>query len=98
MALADEIRDLADRVLRDLRAAHDLYEHTKSAWRVTQRFASEGHPHNIQDTETGTILSATDLDVVAERYITTHLAEAVFKDLASLLEDWGLRPARTLAL
>jgi hypothetical protein len=88
MALAEEIRDLADRVLRDLRASRDFYEHTKAAWRVTQEFAHEGHPHNIQDTETGAMLSATDLDVFGERYVRTRLAEAVFKDLASLLEDW----------
>jgi hypothetical protein len=88
MALADEIRNLADRVLQDLRALRDFYEHTKASWHVTQRFAHEGHPHNIQDTETGAILSATDLDVVGDRYVRMHLAEAVFKDLASRLEDW----------
>jgi hypothetical protein len=58
MALADEIRDLADRVLRDLRASHDFYEHTKASWRMTQEFGHAGHPLDIQDTETGAILKA----------------------------------------
>jgi hypothetical protein len=88
LALADEIRDLADRVLRHLRALRDFYEHTKAAWYDTLQFAREGHPHNIQDTETGAILSATDLDGLARRYVTVHLAQSAFKDLASLLEDW----------
>jgi hypothetical protein len=88
MALRDEIRDLADRVLRDLRASHDFYEHTKAAWRVTLQFAHAGHLLNIQETETGAILSATDLDSLGRRYVKVHLAESVFKDLASVLEDW----------
>jgi hypothetical protein len=88
MALADEIRDLADHILRDLRSSHDFYEHTKASWRVTQRFAHAGHPLNIQDTETGAILSAGELDVLAQRYVEVNLAEAVFKDVASRLEDW----------
>jgi hypothetical protein len=88
MALAEEIRDLADRVSRDLRSSRDFYEHTSAAWRVTQQFAHAGHSLNIQDTETGAVLSPTDLDVVGERYVTVHIAQSAFKDLASLLEDW----------
>jgi hypothetical protein len=88
MALADEIRDLADRILRDLRSSRDFYEHTKASWRVTQRFAHAGHTLDIQDTETHAVLSAPELDLLAQHYVEVHLAEAVFKDLASRLEDW----------
>ena len=88
MTLADQIRDLADRVQRDLRASRDYYEHTKASWLATREFTHAGQAANIRDMETGALLSAAELDALALRYVGVHLAQSVFKDLASLLEDW----------
>ena len=51
MALADEIRELRDRALADLNAAHDYYSHTKIAWGIVRqsvltgrKFALKNHP------------------------------------------------------
>jgi hypothetical protein len=88
MPLADQIRDLADRVQRDLRASRDYYEHTKASWNTTREFAHAGRAVNIRDIETDVVLSAAELDELTQRYVSVHLAESVFKDLASLLEDW----------
>ncbi len=43
MPLAEDVRDLADRVLVRLAEARDFYLHTRQAWRVVQQFAHEGH-------------------------------------------------------
>ena len=33
-------------------------------------------------------MPATDLEPLAQRYVTVHLSESTFKSLSSLLEDW----------
>ncbi len=43
-ALRDEVRTLADRILAELRAGEDYYEHTKLAWRVLQELSREALP------------------------------------------------------
>jgi hypothetical protein len=88
MPLADQIRGLADRVHDGLRISWDFYDHTKASWEATREFAHAGHTVNIRDRQTGAILGATELDGLAQHYVMVNLAESVFKDLASLLEDW----------
>jgi len=88
MSLADQIRDLADRVQESLRTSWDFYDHTRAAWEATKEFAHAGHAVNVRARETGVILSATELDGLAQHYVMVNLAESVFKDLTSLLEDW----------
>jgi hypothetical protein len=88
MSLADQIRDLADRVQEGLRISWDFYDHTSASWEATKEFAQAGHAVNIRARETGATLGAADVDLMAQRYVKVNLAEAVFKDLASLLEDW----------
>ena len=88
MSLADQIRGLAGRVQEGLRISWDFYDHTKASWQATKELARGGDAVNIRDRQTGAILSATELDGLAQRYVTVNLAESVFKDLASLLEDW----------
>ncbi len=88
MSLADQIRGLADRVQEGLRITWDFYDHTRASWEATKEFAHAGHAVNIRDKQTGAILRATNVDSVAEQYVRVNLAESVFKDVASLLEDW----------
>lgn len=88
MALDEEVRDLADRILARLDEARDFYLHTRQVWRVVQQFAHEGHAVGIVDTTSGLEMPATDLGPLAQRYVTVHLAESVFRGLSGLLEDW----------
>jgi hypothetical protein len=90
MPLPDEIRGLADEILSRLRESHDFYVHTRQAWRVVQQLALTGHPVGLVDTASGQDLPPLDLDPMAQRYVTVHLPESVFKGLSGLLEDWVL--------
>jgi hypothetical protein len=90
MPLPEDIRGLADEILRRLRESHDFYVHTLQAWRVVQQLALMGHPVGLVDTATGQHLPPSDLDTMAQRYVTVHLPESVFKGLSGLLEDWVL--------
>jgi hypothetical protein len=88
MPLATQIRELADRVQDNLRAARDFYYHTESAWRVVQRLAAEGQTVNVRNMETGEVLGTADLDGLAKRYVSQYLAESVFQHFVSLFEDF----------
>jgi hypothetical protein len=88
MPLDNEVRNLADRILDRLDEARGFYLHTRQAWRVVQQLAHEGRAVGIVDTVSGLEVPATDLEPLAQRYVTVHLAESVFRGLAGLLEDW----------
>jgi hypothetical protein len=47
MALTDDVRDLAARILARLDEARDFYLRTRQAWRVLQQFAHEGRSVSI---------------------------------------------------
>jgi hypothetical protein len=94
MPLPDEIRTLADQILAQLNEAQDFYLHTRQAWRLVQQTAREGRPVGILDNTSGMELPAKNLNSLAQRYVTVHLAESVFKSLSGLLEDWILGLAR----
>ena len=88
MPLAEDVRDLADRILTRLDEARAFYLHTRQAWRVVQQLAFEGHSVGIVDTVSGKEVPATDLEPLAQRYVTVHLAESAFRGLSGFLEDW----------
>lgn len=94
MPLAEEIRDLATRIQASLDEARGFYRHTRQAWRVVQQDAHEGRAVGIVDAASGRDVPATDLEPLAQRYVTVHLAESAFKGLSGLLEDWVLGFAR----
>jgi hypothetical protein len=94
MPLAEDVRELADRVVGRLDESLDFYLHTRQAWRVVQQLAHEGHAVGIVDASTGAEVPAGDLEALAQRYVTIHLAESVFRTLAGQLEDWVCGLAR----
>lgn len=94
MPLADQVRDLADRILVRLDGARDFYLHTRQAWRLVQQIAHEGRSVGIVDMATAQEVPATDLEPLAQRYVTVHLSESTFKSLSALLEDWIVGLAR----
>jgi hypothetical protein len=94
MSLPDEIRDLADRILAGLEDSRGFYRHTRRAWRLVHEVAVEGRPVGIINEATSQEMPAADLESMAQRFVTVHLAESVFKSLAGLLEDWILGLSR----
>lgn len=94
MPLSDDVRALADRILVRLDEARDFYLHTRQAWRVVQQITHEGRPVGIVDAADGREIPAPDLESLAQRYVTVHLAESAFKGISGLLEDWILGLAR----
>jgi hypothetical protein len=94
MPLSDEIRDLAEGILGRLDEARDYYLHTQQAWRVVQRVAEEGRSVGIFNSATGQDVPASDLEPMAQRYVSVHLTESAFKALSGYLEEWVMGLAR----
>lgn len=88
MPLAEAVQGLADRILARLDESRDFHLHTSQAWRVVQQLAHGGHAVGLVQTATGAPIPAGNLEALAQRYITVHLPESVFRGLAGLLEDW----------
>ena len=65
--LPDRIQDLADRILTDLQASVDDYEHTKIAWRVMQELPEATLPLGFENMGTSTIEGETGLGQLAQR-------------------------------
>lgn len=86
MALADDIRALRDRVLADLRAAHDYYAETKAAWRIVHKVVETGHTFTVRNTVTGTVTTQRDLAHKARGYVAEQLAETTFQQFIAVLE------------
>ncbi len=79
MPLPEDIRELADRVVGRLNESREFYLHTQQAWRVVQMVAHEGRSVGIVDNVSGQDLAPSDLEAAAQRYVTVHLTESVFK-------------------
>jgi hypothetical protein len=86
MALADDIRELRDRVLADLHAAHDYYTDTQTAWRIARKVVAAGATFRVQSSVTGTVTTQANLAAKAEDYMAGPLAEATFQQFLRLSE------------
>src|SRR5438477_185100 len=63
MALADEIRDLAQSSLATLDAIHDYYVHARHAWQLVAKLVAKGRRFTIHNMATGTM---TDQDALVK--------------------------------
>lgn len=90
MALADDIRVLRDRVLADLRSAHDYYTDTRIAWRIVHKVVQAGHTFSIRNMTTGTVTTQADLASKGRGYVNEQLAEATFQQFISIFENFFL--------
>ena len=93
-SLGKQVGELTERILNQLAEAHDFYQHTRQAWRVVQQISLEGGSVGIEDTTSKSEVASADLVSMAQRYVTVHLAESVFRSLSGLLEDWICGMAR----
>jgi hypothetical protein len=88
VSLAILIPDLSNRIQADLRAGFDYYGHTKYTWQLVQDLADGGREFTIRNTDTGTVVDATELARLSPGYVTIYLAEAVSQHFVSLFEDF----------
>lgn len=88
MPLANEVRALRDRVLADLRAAHDYYTDAKIAWKIVRNVVKAGNRFTIRNVITGTVTSEADLVSKARGYVAEQLAEATFQQFISIFESF----------
>jgi hypothetical protein len=88
MPLADQIRELEQRSLKELNRLRAYYEHTRSVWRLAQQLADEGRKISIRNPVTDRILEAHEIHGLAQTYVTGYLAESVFDKAISLFEDF----------
>jgi hypothetical protein len=90
MPLSGDIRGLADRVLQHVDEVREFYVHSRQAWRLVQQLARKGRPVGIVTLATQRHLPTEELESPVQKYVTVRLAEATFRELSSLLEDWIL--------
>src|SRR5438552_189779 len=88
MALADDIRELRDRALAELAAAHDYYTDTKMAWRIVRKVIQAGNKITIRNTTTGSVTRESQLAEKARDYVAGELAGATFQQFVSIFEDF----------
>jgi hypothetical protein len=94
MSLSEDLLSLTVQTREHLGEIRDFYIHTTQAWRVVQQIAHEGRSVGIIDTSSGRDVPAPDLEPLAQRHVTVHLAESTFKELSGILEDWILGLSR----
>ena len=88
MTTADQVRVLESQTLEALSRGSSYYENTRIAWRIAQESAAAGKAIVFQDAAAGTPLDDLALAELAQDYITGYLAESVFQQYVSQLEDY----------
>jgi hypothetical protein len=86
--LADDLRQLRDRTLGDLTAAHDYYADTKTAWKIVRREIATGGKITIDNWTTGSVTTEADLARKVRGYVRRQLAEATFQQFVSIFETY----------
>ncbi len=88
MPLADDIRGLKDRVLADLRDAHDYFADSTLAWATVQKDIAAGAAIANHNVVTGTVTTPVELLNKSRRYITEYLAESTFQQFITIFENF----------
>ena len=87
-ALANDIRELANRTMAALDASHDYYTFTKRMWRLLQKVVAEGRTFSFRNRATGSKVSEQTLMGRAELYVADYLRSSTFQDFVSRFEDF----------
>ena len=88
MALPDEIAALRDRVLADLRAAHDYYTDTKIAWEIVVLAIDDGRTFAVENLTTGTVTTHVELAGKSRGYVAEQLTQATFQQFIGIFENF----------
>lgn len=78
--------------LESLDEAHDVFEHTKSAWRLLQIQIGREPPWNLRfvlrNRVTGSTISEAELPEISQKYVTQHMSAACLQRLVSVFEEY----------
>ena len=78
MALADDLRAIADRARRELDAAHDYFEHSRFVWRSFQTSVAGGLKGVTENQATGSRLDQDDLVRLIPVYSRKYLVNETY--------------------
>ena len=88
--LADRVDSMREVSLESLDEAHDVFVHTKSAWRLLQ--IGKGPPWNLRfvlrNRVTGSSISETELAEISQKYVTQYMSAACLQRLVSVFEEF----------
>lgn len=88
MPLVDDITAIGDRVLAELREAHDYYNDSLVAWDIVKKSIVSGHTIANRNLVTGTMTTQAELVEKSRVYITVQLAEATFQQFLAIFENF----------
>jgi hypothetical protein len=88
MALAEDVRRLANRTISALDASHDYFTYTKRVWRLLEQVVKEGRHFNLQNRATRSRMSERDLVAKAPLYISDYLVTSTFQHFVLLFEEF----------
>lgn len=94
MSLSDDIQQLRDHALADLKSAHDYYTDTTIAWGIVRDAIKSGHTVSVRNLTTGTVTTQVELANKWHVYVNEHLAEATFQQFISIFENYFLNLLR----
>ncbi len=86
MAIADDLRIIAERANRDLDAIHDYVEHTKIVWVSFEYHVRLGHAVSLMNPATGTIVDEAGLVQLAPLYVRKYLLTLTFRQFIATFE------------
>lgn len=88
MALADDLRALADRSLAALSEGHDYFTFSKRVWQLLRKDIAIGRQVTFHNRTTGKTVNQEVLPDLALHYVAEYLTGATFQHFVSLFEDF----------
>jgi hypothetical protein len=88
MALAADLRTLADRSVAALLLGHDYYVHTKVVWRLAEKTVQAGRRFTVRNNFTGTVVDQDALVGRTQVYTAEYLTSFTFQQFVSHFEDF----------
>jgi len=88
MALADDLRALADRSLAALNEGHNYFTFSKRVWQLLQKDTKKGRKVSFHNPATGAKVDEEKLYVLAPHYVAEYLRTSTFQHFVSLFEDF----------
>lgn len=88
MPIADDLRTIADRALRELDAVHDFYVHSLYVWQTFAKVVRSGEAAAVENPVTGSTTDGPALLALAPRYARVYLAAFTFRQFVSAFESF----------
>ena len=88
MPIADDIRAIGDRAIRQLDGVHDFFEHSKLAWETVKLAVEAGRQLTFESPATGSSVNQNDLLVRADQYTRDYLRTFTFRHFVTIFEGF----------